>query len=41
MKAIFKSCKEAADEYNTNIQGGANIAGCLKVADAMIAQGLY
>lgn len=41
MKAIFKSCKEAADEYNTNIQGGANIAGCLKVAEAMIAQGLY
>ena len=41
MKAIFKACKEAADEYNTNLQGGANIAGCLKVADAMIAQGLY
>ena len=41
MKAIFKACKDAATEYNTTIQGGANIAGCLKVAEAMIAQGLY
>ena len=32
MKNIFKACKDAAKEYNTTIQGGANIAGFLKVS---------
>jgi len=40
MKDIYKACKEAADEYNTTLQAGANIAGFLKVADAMEAQGV-
>ena len=31
MKNIFKACKDASKEYNTTIQGGANIAGFLKV----------
>ena len=39
MKEIYKQCAEAAKEYNTHIQAGANIAGFLKVAEAMIAQG--
>jgi glutamate dehydrogenase (NADP+) len=37
---IHKACKDAAEEYKTNLQAGANIAGFLKVADAMMAQGL-
>lgn len=41
MKEIFKSCNEAAKEYGLegNYMAGANIAGFLKVADAMKAQG--
>lgn len=39
MASIYKASKEAAEEYGTTLQGGANIAGFLKVADAMIAQG--
>ena len=41
MKEIFKSCDEAAKEYGMegNYMAGANIAGFLKVADAMKAQG--
>eukprot|EP01006_Ploeotia_vitrea_P016665 TRINITY_DN47464_c0_g1_i1.p1 TRINITY_DN47464_c0_g1~~TRINITY_DN47464_c0_g1_i1.p1 ORF type:complete len:446 (+),score=59.55 TRINITY_DN47464_c0_g1_i1:23-1360(+) len=40
MKAIFDTCIETAQEYGQgeNIKAGANIAGFLKVADAMIAQ---
>ena len=41
MKDIYQACKSAADEYNTTLQAGANIAGFLKVADAMEAQGVY
>ena len=41
MKDIYQACKAAADEYNTTLQAGANIAGFLKVADAMEAQGVY
>ena len=41
MKDIYKSCKEAADEYKTTLQAGANIAGFLKVAEAMKAQGVF
>jgi glutamate dehydrogenase (NADP+) len=40
MKAIYKSAKDAADEYKTTLQAGANIAGFLKVAEAMLAQGV-
>jgi len=41
MKAIHKSCVDAAAEFGTpgNYVNGANIAGFVKVADAMLAQG--
>ena len=41
MKNIFKSCDEAAKEYGMpgNYMAGANIAGFLKIAEAMKAQG--
>ena len=41
MIQIFKSCDEAAKEYGMagNYMAGANIAGFLKVAEAMKAQG--
>jgi len=40
--AIHKQCYEAADEYRQpgNLVMGANIAGFVKVADAMLDQGL-
>jgi len=42
MKSIHKSCIETADRFGTpgNYVNGANIAGFLKVADAMMDQGL-
>jgi glutamate dehydrogenase (NADP+) len=42
MIAIHKQCYEAAEEYGQpgNLVRGANIAGFVKVADAMLAQGL-
>lgn len=42
MKNIHKSCVESSKEYDTpgNYVNGANIAGFIKVADAMLAQGL-
>ncbi len=42
MKAIHKTCLETAEQFGTpgNYVNGANIAGFLKVADAMIDQGL-
>ena len=42
MENIYRSCAEAAEKYGMpgDIQAGANIAGFLKVADAMIAQGI-
>jgi glutamate dehydrogenase (NADP+) len=42
MKSIHKQCSEAAEEYGTpgNYVNGANIAGFVKVADAMLDQGL-
>jgi glutamate dehydrogenase (NADP+) len=42
MKAIYKQCRETAEEYGTpgNYVNGANIAGFVKVADAMLDQGL-
>ena len=41
MKSIFKACDDAAKEYGVagNYMAGANIAGFLKVAEAMKAQG--
>ena len=42
MKAIHRICRETADAFDTpgNYVNGANIAGFLKVADAMMDQGL-
>ena len=42
MKDIYKSCSEAAKAYGqeNNFVAGANIAGFLKVAEAMYAQGI-
>jgi glutamate dehydrogenase (NADP+) len=42
MIAIHRNCFETADKYGTpgNLVNGANIAGFLKVADAMLDQGL-
>ena len=42
MKSIHNACVEAAEEYGTpgNYVNGANIAGFVKVADAMLDQGL-
>ncbi len=42
MTNIFNACKGAADEYNlgSNYVAGANIAAFLKVARAMLAQGI-
>jgi len=41
MENIYTNISEAADKYSThnNFTDGANIAGFLKVADAMVAQG--
>jgi len=42
MKNIFTSCHKTAEEYNLkgNLVVGANIAGFIKVANAMLDQGL-
>ena len=42
MKNIYKSCMHAAEQFGEpgNLVMGANIAGFLKVADAMVAHGL-
>ena len=42
MKAIHKQCRETAHEYGTpgNYVNGANIAGFVKVADAMLDEGI-
>ncbi len=42
MRSIHTTCAEAAEEFGCpgNLVRGANIAGFLKVARAMIAQGL-
>jgi glutamate dehydrogenase (NADP+) len=42
MVSIHKACYETAKEYGTpgNYVNGANIAGFLKIADAMMAQGV-
>ena len=42
MSNVFMLCSEAAEEFGSpgNMVAGANIAGFIKVARAMIAQGL-
>jgi glutamate dehydrogenase (NADP+) len=42
MKNVYQQCSEAAEEFGSpgNLVRGANIAGFIKVARAMIAQGL-
>jgi glutamate dehydrogenase (NADP+) len=42
MKNVYRQCSEAAEEFGSpgNLVAGANIAGFIKVARAMIAQGL-
>jgi len=42
MEGIYAACASAAEKYGMkgNIQAGANIAGFLKVADAMLWQGI-
>ena len=42
MEEIFKTCSETAKEYGMegNYVAGANIAGFIKVADSMLAQGI-
>lgn len=42
MKNIYKNCKKAAEEYGDkdDLLSGANIAGFMKVARAMMAQGI-
>ncbi|HOV39460.1 MAG TPA: NADP-specific glutamate dehydrogenase, partial [Spirochaetales bacterium] len=42
MDNIYQQCKEASETYGLkgNLVAGANIAGFLRVAEAMIAQGL-
>ena len=42
MKNIYRSCMHAAEQFGEpgNLVMGANIAGFLKVADAMVAHGL-
>jgi glutamate dehydrogenase (NADP+) len=42
MKAIHKTCLDTAEEYGTpgNYVNGANIGGFIKVADAMLDQGV-
>ena len=42
MRTIYKNASEAAKKYGVegNLVAGANIAGFLKVADAMLAQGI-
>jgi glutamate dehydrogenase (NADP+) len=42
MRSIHSACTEAANEYGTpgNYVNGANIAGFIKVANAMLDQGV-
>ena len=42
MTNIHKTCRETAEQYGTpgNYVNGANIAGFVKIVDAMLDQGL-
>ena len=39
MQGVFRACKAAAEEYGVGLAEGANIAGFLRVAEALVAQG--
>ena len=39
MASIYRSAADAAKEFGVSLQAGANIAGFLKIATAMHAQG--
>ncbi|MCI8910529.1 MAG: NADP-specific glutamate dehydrogenase, partial [Oscillibacter sp.] len=43
MDTIYRMSVDAAEEYGLgyNLVAGANIAGFLRVADAMMAQGIF
>jgi len=41
MVNIYQQSAAAAEEFDTNLLGGVNIAGFLKVANAMLDQGFY
>ena len=43
MNTIYKNCKDAAERNGLgyNLVAGANIAGFERVADAMLAQGVF
>lgn len=43
MKSIYMESKEAAEKYGYagNLMAGSNIAGFVKVADGMVAEGVY
>ena len=41
MKGIYAKSKAMSIEYGVTLAAGANIAGFKKVADAMLAQGIY
>jgi glutamate dehydrogenase (NADP+) len=43
MKSIHAACLQASEQYGTpgNYVNGANIAGFIKVADAMLDQGIF
>ena len=40
MKSIYEACDSTSKEYDVTLQAGANIAGFVKVAEAMLAQGI-
>jgi glutamate dehydrogenase (NADP+) len=40
MRSIYQAADATAKEYKVSLQAGANIAGFLKVAQAMEAQGV-
>lgn len=42
MKSIYQNCRQAAKDYGHpgNLAAGANIAGFIRVADAMMEQGI-
>ena len=43
MKEIYRTSKECAEKYGSpgNLMVGANIAGFIKVANGMVAEGVY
>jgi glutamate dehydrogenase (NADP+) len=40
MQNIYKASSSAAKKYGVPLQAGSNIAGFIKVAEAMLAQGV-